>query len=82
MSGRKIELDDVVEPLPQPVISAAQKDVSVTPMSVEEEANDSDHEVSDQVTIEPHRSTRIRTTPEWTSPLFGPRGRHWDVISR
>ena len=43
--------------------STAQKDVSVTPTSVEEEANDSDQEVSDQVTIEPRRSTRISTTP-------------------
>ena len=34
-------------------------------MSVEEEANDSDHEVSDQVTIEPRRSTRICIAPEW-----------------
>ena len=51
LSARKIELDEVVEPLLQPVSSAAQKDVSVTPTSVDEEANDSDHEVSDQVTI-------------------------------
>mgnify|MGYP005828785385 CR=1 FL=1 len=63
MSGRKIELDEVVEPLLQPESSATQKDVSVAPTSVEEEANDSDHEVSDQVTIKPRRSTRIRT--EW-----------------
>jgi hypothetical protein len=65
LSGTKIELDEVVEPLLQPVSSEAQKDVSVTPTSVEEEANDIDHEDSDQVTIEPRRSTRIRTTPEW-----------------
>ena len=37
----------------------------VAPMSVEEEVNDSDHEASDQVAIEPRRSTRICTTPEW-----------------
>jgi hypothetical protein len=42
-----------------------QKDVSVAPTSVEEEANDSDHEVSDQVTIKPHRSTWIRAAAEW-----------------
>ena len=65
LSGRKIELDEVVEPLLQPENSAAQKDVSMAPTSVEEEANDSDHEVSDQVTIEPRRSTRICTAPEW-----------------
>ena len=33
--------------------------------SVEEEVNDDDHEASDQVTIEPRRSTRTRTAPEW-----------------
>ena len=64
MSGRKIELDEVVEPLFQPESSAAQKVVSVEPTSVEEEVNDDDHETSDQVTIEPCRSTRMRTTPE------------------
>ena len=65
MSGRKIELDEVVEPLLQPESSTVQKDVSMEPMSVEEEADDDDHEASDQVTIEPRRSTRIRTAPEW-----------------
>ena len=65
LSGRKIVLDEVVEPLLQPESSAAQKDVSVEPTSVEEEVNDDDHEASDQVTIEPRRSTRMRTTPEW-----------------
>ncbi len=65
LSGRKIELDEVVEPLLQPESSAAQKDVSVAPTSVEEKANDDDHEASDQVTIEPRRSTRVCTTSEW-----------------
>jgi len=65
LSGRKIELDEVVEPLFQPESSAAQKVVSVEPTSVEEEVNDDDHETSDQVTIEPRRSTRMRTTSEW-----------------
>ncbi len=65
LSGRKIILDEVVEPLLQLESSAAQKDVSVEPTSVEEEVNDDDHEASDQVTIEPRRSTRMRTTPEW-----------------
>ena len=63
MSGRKIILDGVVEPLLQPESSAAQKDVSVKPTSVEEEVNDDDHEASDQVTIEPRRSTRMHTAP-------------------
>ena len=58
LSGRKIELDEVVEPLLQPESSATQKDVSVAPTSVEEKANH-------QVTIEPRRSTRVCTTSEW-----------------
>ena len=62
LSGRKIELDEVVEPSLQPESSATQKDVSVEPTTVEEETNDSDHKASDQVTIEPRRSTRICTT--------------------
>ena len=34
-----------------------------TPIS--EEVNDDDHETSDQVTTEPHRSTRVRSALEW-----------------
>ena len=65
LSGRKIELDEVVEPLLLPESSASQKDVSVEPTMVEEEVNDDDHEASDQVTIKPCRSTRTCTAPEW-----------------
>ena len=36
-----------------------------TPLS--EEANDDDHETSDQVITEPRRSTRVRSAPEWYS---------------
>ena len=35
------------------------------PTPTREEANDNDHETSDQVITEPHRSTRLRSTPEW-----------------
>ena len=35
------------------------------PTPTREEANDDDHEISDQVTTEPRRSTRTRTAPEW-----------------
>ena len=42
-----------------------RKTFSVAPTSVEEEVSDSDHEASDQVAIEPRRSTRICTAPEW-----------------
>ena len=69
LSGRKIELDEVVEPSLQLESSAAQKDVSVATTSVEEKANDDDHGASDQVTIEPRRSTRVRTTSEWYNNL-------------
>ena len=37
--------------------------MTTTPIS--EEANDIDHETSDQVTTEPHRSTRVRSAREW-----------------
>ena len=36
----------------------------VIPTPVSEEGNDDDHETSDQVTIEPCRSTRVRSAPE------------------
>ena len=32
---------------------------------IEEEANDDDHETSDQVTTELRRSTRVHFAPEW-----------------
>ena len=35
------------------------------PTPTREQANDDDHETSDQVTTEPRRSTRTRTTQEW-----------------
>ena len=35
------------------------------PTPISEEANDDDHETLDQVTTEPRRSTRSRTTTEW-----------------
>ena len=35
------------------------------PTQTSEEANDDDHETSDQVTTEPRRSTRVRSAPEW-----------------
>ena len=35
------------------------------PTPISEEANDDDHETLDQVTIETHRSSRVRSAPEW-----------------
>ena len=58
-------LDEVNEPLLQPVCSRAQEVVPVAPTPVEVEAYDSDHEASDQVTTEPRRMTRTRTASEW-----------------
>ena len=37
--------------------------MTTTPIS--EEANDVDHEASDQITTKPRRSTRVRSAPEW-----------------
>ena len=35
------------------------------PTPTREEENDDDHETSDQVTTEPHRSTRTHSAPKW-----------------
>ena len=35
------------------------------PTPISEEANNDDHETSDQVTTEPHRSTRVISAPGW-----------------
>ena len=47
--------------------SSSQKSVPVIPTPISEEANDDDHEASDQVTTEPRRSSRIRSAVEWYS---------------
>lgn len=60
-----MELDEVIVPSPELESSSSQKSVPVIPAPISEEANDSDHETSDQVTTEPHRSTRVRSAPEW-----------------
>ena len=45
--------------------SRAQEVVPMAPTPIEVEADDSDHEASDQVTTEPRRTTRTRTASEW-----------------
>ena len=65
MSGRKVELDEVIVPAPLLESSSSQKSVPVAPTSISEEANDDDHVTSDQVTTEPRRLTRVRSAPEW-----------------
>ena len=65
MSGRKVELDEVIIPSLELESSSSEKSVLVMPTPTREEANDNDHETSDQVTSEPHRSTRARSALEW-----------------
>src|SRR4051812_17717140 len=63
VSGRKVELDEVL-PL-EPECSVAQENVPVVPTSTGEEINDDDQGTSNQVANELRRSTRTRSTPEW-----------------
>ena len=65
MSGRKVELDEVIVPSHELEKSTSEKSVPVMPTPTREEANDNDHETSDQVTTEPRRSTIAHSTPEW-----------------
>ena len=58
-------LDEVIEPSLQLVCSRAHDVFPVAPTPIEVEADDIDHETSDQVTPKPCRSTRMRTTLEW-----------------
>ena len=55
VSGRKVELDEVIVPAPLLESSTSQKTVSATPTPISEEANDDDHVTSDQVTTESRR---------------------------
>ena len=63
VSGRKVELDEVL-PL-EPKSSAAQENVPVVPTPTREEINDDDQGTLDQVATELRRSTRTRSPPEW-----------------
>ena len=65
LSGRKVELDEVIVTPSVPESSAAREDVPVVPTPTGEEVNDDDHEASDQVATELRRSTRVRSTAEW-----------------
>ena len=47
MSGRKVELDEVIVPSPELESKSSQKSVPVIPTPISEEANDDDHETSD-----------------------------------
>ena len=48
--GGKVELDEVIVPSPELESSSSNKSVPVIPRPISEEANDDDHETSDQVT--------------------------------
>ena len=67
MSGRKVELDEVIVHSPELESISSLKSVQVMLTPISEEVNDDDHEASDQVTIEPRRSTRVHSAPEWYS---------------
>ena len=69
MSGRKVELDKVIKPSPKLESSSSQKLVPVISTPISEEANDDDHETSDQVTTEPRRSSRVWSAQEWYGNL-------------
>ena len=58
VSGRKVKLDEVTVPAPLLESSSSQKSVPVIRTPISEEANDDDHETSDQVTTKLRRSTR------------------------
>ena len=47
MSGRKVELDEVIVPSPLLESSSSQKSAPVIPTPISEEVNDDDHETSD-----------------------------------
>src|SRR5215216_5012226 len=70
VTGRKVELDEVVEPSLEIASSAAPEEVPVVPAPIREEANDDDHKTSVEVTTEPRRSTRVRSTPDWYDPCL------------
>ena len=67
MSARKVELDEVITPSLELESSTSEKSVPVMPTPTREEANDHDHETSDQVATElvgrpehdPHQSGMV-----------------------
>ncbi|KAK1615067.1 hypothetical protein QYE76_020584 [Lolium multiflorum] len=50
--------------------SAVPENVPVPPTPATEEANDNDHETSNETATEPRRSTRDRATPDWYDPCL------------
>ena len=58
VSGRKVELDEVIVPSLKLESRSSEKSVLMMPTPTGEEANYNDHETSDQVATEPRSSTR------------------------
>ena len=65
VSGRKVELDEVIVPSLESESSTLEKSVPVMPTPTIEEVNDNDHETSYQVTTGPRRSNRACSAAEW-----------------
>ena len=65
MSGRKVELDELIVPSLELESSTSEKTTLVIPTPTREEANDDDHETLDQVTTEPRRSNRTLCSHTW-----------------
>ena len=70
VNGGNVELDEVIVPSPGLESSSSHKSVLVISTPISEEANDDDHETSDQVTTEPRRTTRVWSAPEWYGNPF------------
>ena len=52
MSGRKVEIDEVIVPSLELESSSSHKSVPIMTTPISEEVNDDDHVTSDQVTTE------------------------------
>ena len=59
VTGRKVELDEVVEPSLEIASSTAPEEVPVVPAPIREEANDDDHETSVEVSSHKHRIPKL-----------------------
>ncbi|KAK1626565.1 hypothetical protein QYE76_000880 [Lolium multiflorum] len=70
VTGRKVELDEIDESILVDQSSAVPEVVPVPPTPATEEANDNDHETSNEETTEPRRSTRERATLDWYDPCL------------
>ncbi|KAK1605035.1 hypothetical protein QYE76_028708 [Lolium multiflorum] len=66
----KVELDEIDESSLVDQSSAVPEVVPVPPTPTTEEANDNDHETSNEIATEPRRSTRERATPDWYDPCL------------